>query len=99
MDLDFFWLGLGLAAFGYFIGDGLKNFKNPTSINAVENIFGDDERNELIKEADLHWKIGIRKEDAKKLVEQYPDIPHLEINGQIYFPKQQLQQWLNEFKN
>lgn len=31
MELDFFWLGLGIAAFGYFIGSGLKNFKNHDS--------------------------------------------------------------------
>ncbi|WP_396898330.1 hypothetical protein ACQRXC_26490 (plasmid) [Niallia taxi] len=29
MDIDFFWIGAGLSVFGYFIGDGLKNFKNP----------------------------------------------------------------------
>jgi len=27
--MNFFWLALGLAVLGYFIGDGLKNFSKP----------------------------------------------------------------------
>src|SRR5690625_7021317 len=68
LELEFVWIGLGLAALGYFIGDGLKNFKNPKAKNAVESIFPDDDRNELIKESDLHWYIGIRKSDVRSLI-------------------------------
>lgn len=96
MELDFLWIGLGLAAFGYFIGDGLKNFKNPDAKNTVEKMFSDDDQNELIKETDLHWYIGIRKSDVNTFINNYPDIPHLEINGHIYYPKEQLQHWLKE---
>lgn len=67
MVLDFFWLGLGLAAFGYFLGDGLKNFKNRSSTNIVQSMLEEENKNEFIKETDLHWYIGIRKEDAKKI--------------------------------
>lgn len=67
MVLDFFWLGLGLAAFGYFLGDGLKNFKNRASTNIVQSMLEEENKNEFIKETDLHWYIGIRKEDAKKI--------------------------------
>lgn len=97
LELDFVWIGLGLAALGYFIGDGLKNFKNPKAKNAVESIFPDDDRNELIKESDLHWYIGIRKSDVRSLINNYPNIPHLEINGHKYYPKKQLQRWLDGF--
>lgn len=29
MEISFFWIAVGLAALGYFIGDGLKNFSKP----------------------------------------------------------------------
>src|SRR5690625_2981455 len=98
MELDFLWVGLGLAALGYFIGDGLKNFKNPNAKNAVENMFSDDDRNELIKETDLHWYIGIRKSDVSSFIKNYPHITHLEINGNRYYPKEQLQKWLRNLE-
>lgn len=91
--MDFFWLGLGLAAFGYFIADGLRNFKQgPTSYNVLD--FSDDEDHKLLKEKDLHWFIGISKEDAKKLIEEYPDVPHITLNDEVYYPKKKLKAWL-----
>lgn len=94
MDFDLFWLALGLAAFGYFIGDGLKNFKNPEAKSAMEWLDDDDNDHELIKEKDVHYFIGVSKEDAKKLIETYTDIPHVELNGNIYYPKAKLREWL-----
>lgn len=93
MDLDLMWIALGIAAFGYFISDGLKNFKNPSASNVVD-MLTNDENHQLIKQSDLHWYIGVSKEDAKKLIEEYPDVPHMSLNGQIYYPKEQLRQWL-----
>jgi len=29
LEISSFWIAVGLAAFGYFIGDGLKNFSKP----------------------------------------------------------------------
>lgn len=93
MELDFLWLGLGLAAFGYFLGDGLKNFKNPSSRNALE-FLDDDDEHELIKANDVHHFLGVSKEDAQLLVDEYPDIPHIILNGQVYYPKVKLREWL-----
>ncbi|WP_087972082.1 DNA-binding protein [Oceanobacillus rekensis] len=95
MELDFFWLAIGLAAAGYFIGDGLKNFKNPEAKSMMDSL-EDDDQYELIKENEIHWFMGITKEDAKFLVKEYPDIPHILINGKIYYPKAKLRQWLME---
>ena len=44
--MNFFWLALGLAALGYFIGDGLKNFSKPQRKSKYPY---------LIKEKDLHF--------------------------------------------
>lgn len=93
MELDFFWLAIGLAALGYFIGDGLKNFKNPSSRSFLESLDAEEEY-ELIKEDSVHHFMGISKEDAKGLLEQYPDIPHITLNGHIYYPKAKLREWL-----
>lgn len=93
MELDFFWLAIGLAAFGYFIGDGLKNFKNPSSKSFLESLDEEDDH-ELINESSVHYFAGISKEDAKSLIEQYPDIPHIKLNGKIYYPKVKLREWL-----
>src|SRR5699024_3854763 len=96
MELDFFWLGLGLAVAGYFIGDGLKYFKSNKRKSMVDHYSNWYFTNELIKEKDIHHFLGMDKQDAKKLVEQYPDIPHLNLNGNIYFPQEKLRQWLHE---
>lgn len=93
MELDFIWLAIGLAAFGYFIGDGLKNFKNPSSKSFLESLDEEDEH-ELIKESEVHYFAGVSKEDAKKLIEEHPDIPHIKLNGQVYYPKAKLRDWL-----
>ncbi|MBT2216965.1 DNA-binding protein [Virgibacillus dakarensis] len=93
MDIDFFWLALGLAALGYFIGDGLKNFKNPSSTNPIESL-DEFDKHELLKENEVHWFMGVSKEDAKKLLEEHPDIPHITLNGRVYYPKAKLREWL-----
>lgn len=94
LELDFFWLAIGLAVFGYFIGDGMKNFKNPSAPNLMDSF--DEEDYQLLKEKDLHWFIGISKEDVHRLVEEHPDVPHIKINDQTYYPKEPLKKWLME---
>lgn len=93
MGIDFFWIALGLAALGYFIGDGLKNFKNPEAKGLIES-FDEDDKHELLKENHVHYFIGVSKEDAKKLIEENSDIPYLKLNGNIYYPKSKLREWL-----
>jgi hypothetical protein len=92
MELDFFWLAAGIAAFGYFIGDGLKNFKNPDAMDVLES----DDGLSLIKEKDVHHFLGISKEDTPSLLRVYPDIPHMKINDNIYFPKAKLREWIKQ---
>jgi len=84
---------LGIAVTGYFIGNGLKNFKNPVA-QGLSKIFDEDDEHELIKENDVHYFIGISKEDAKHLIKQYPDIPHIVIKDNVYYPKAKLRKWL-----
>ncbi|WP_411747575.1 DNA-binding protein [Psychrobacillus psychrotolerans] len=93
MTWSFIWLAAGIAVAGYFIGDGLKNFKNPDAKNFIDSLDEDDEH-ELIKENDVHYFMGISKEDAKSLIQEHSDIPHIVINSQVYYPKGKLRKWL-----
>ncbi|MGN7410179.1 MULTISPECIES: hypothetical protein [unclassified Sporosarcina] len=97
MGFDLIWIAIGIAAAGYFIGNGLKNFKNPDAKDSLSELFEDDDNeHELIKENNVHYFIGISKEDAKSLIQEYPDIPHVLINNKIYYPKAKLRKWLSE---
>lgn len=86
-------IALGIAAAGYFIGDGLKNFKNPSAKNVFSQLEESDDQ-KLIKERNVHHYMGISKEDATVLLQEHSDIPHIKLNGKIYFPKSQLRDWL-----
>ncbi|KMY44758.1 hypothetical protein AC622_11420 [Bacillus sp. FJAT-27916] len=88
---DFFWIGLGLAALGYFIGEGLRNFRG--SGNPWGDSF-DDEEPLMIKKKDLHYYIGIKKEDVDAFIAKYPAIPHIVLNGNTYFPHKKLLEWM-----
>jgi hypothetical protein len=87
MDISFFWVGAGLAALGYFIGDGLKNFKNPEGSNSAYPT--------LIKERDLHIYIGLSKDEVNDLLAKYPGAPRIELKGTTYYPYQQFLEWLS----
>lgn len=93
MGWSFFWLAVGIAAAGYFIGDGLKNFKNPDAKSLIDSLDEEDEH-EMVKETDVHYFMGISKEDAKFLIQEHSDIPHIIINSNVYFPKAKLREWL-----
>jgi hypothetical protein len=73
----------------------LKNFKNPTAKNVFER-FGEDDDQKLIKASDIHHYIGVSKEDAKRLIEEHSDIPHIMLNGKVYYQKTKLREWLSK---
>ncbi|RCW76939.1 DNA-binding protein [Saliterribacillus persicus] len=96
MEFDFFWIAIGLAAAGYFIGEGLKHFKNPEADSILDEFDDEDDEFELIKEKYLHYYIGIAKEDIKAFTEKYPDIPHITVNNNKYYPKEKLRKWMEQ---
>ncbi|PAV27775.1 DNA-binding protein [Virgibacillus profundi] len=87
-------IAFGIAAAGYFIGEGLKNFKNADGKDLINNLFNEDDEHELIKEKDVHHFLGTSKEDASLLISEHPDVPHVKLNGKVYFPKAKLREWL-----
>ena len=93
MEWYFISIAIGIAVAGYFIGDGLKNFKNPNAKGLIDSLDEDDEH-ERIKENDVHYFMGISKEDAKSLIQEHSGIPHIVINSKVYYPKAKLRKWL-----
>lgn len=101
--IDTFWIAFGMIGAAYFIGKGLKNFKNPDPITSHNNSDFTELDNtnfwgapELIREDKVSSYIGISKDDAKSLVKDCPDVPHVIINNQVYFPANKLKKWINE---
>ncbi|AIF43043.1 hypothetical protein [Virgibacillus sp. SK37] len=94
MEIDFLWLGLGLAAMGYFIGDGLKNFKNPYA----RDLLGEEEEHELVHENEVHHIIGISKADTQVLLKEHPEIPHILVNNTAYYSRDKLLKWLKNIE-
>ncbi|QQK77442.1 DNA-binding protein [Salicibibacter cibarius] len=78
----------------FLIGDGLKNFKNPNGHDYNFDDMSNATLPELIKEKQVHHYIGLSKEDAKSLIQEYPDIPHIIINEQVYYPSSKLREWI-----
>lgn len=93
MDWNFIIIAISIAVAGYFIGDGLKNFNNPNAKSLMDSLEDDDEH-ELIRESDVHYFMGISKEDAKSLIQDHSDVPHIIINSKVYYPKAKLRKWL-----
>ncbi|MGL6107920.1 hypothetical protein [Romboutsia sp.] len=94
-------LAVGIGSAGYFIGEGLKyglvHFKSGKIEEKVSGDVNDILYDKLIKEDKIHTWLGISKEDAKDLIKKYPDIPHIELNGKIYYVKKGLNEWINDF--
>ena len=61
MEWYFISIAIGIAVAGYFIGDGLKNFKNPNAKGLIDSL-GEDGKHELMKEKDVHYFMGISNE-------------------------------------
>ncbi|MDL4838904.1 DNA-binding protein [Aquibacillus rhizosphaerae] len=96
MSISFFWIAIGLAACGYFVGEGLKNFGNPNSSNSLNSLLDDEEDKPLlIKEKELNHYLGIDKEDVEAFVQNYPDIPRFELNGKTYYPYKKVLKWID----
>lgn len=93
LEFSLILIAAGIAIAGYFIGDGLKNFNNPDAKSIMDS-FDEEDEHELIKENEVHHFMGISKEDAKSLIQEHSNIPHIIINSKVYYPKAKLRKWL-----
>lgn len=90
-------LGVGIAIAGYFIGDGLKNWKNPSEKNFLDH-FKKSDPPELIEESAVHRFIGTPKGETKALLENNRNISSIKINGKMYFSRTNLREWIAAHK-
>ncbi|GAK14728.1 DNA-binding protein [Geomicrobium sp. JCM 19039] len=91
-----FWIGIGMIGAAYFIGDGLKNWKNPEAKGLTEKFMMEEsagQQPKLIKQNHVHHYIGLSKEDSKRLIEEHAEVPHVVVNGNTYYPRKQLETW------
>lgn len=94
VKMDYIILALGIAAAGYFIGKGLENFQHPEPGNTIDSFLDDDDDEILIPEKDIHYVIGVTKKDSEVLLQEYPEIPHIKLNGNVYYHKQEIKEWM-----
>ncbi|MFS0782040.1 DNA-binding protein [Bacillus sp. 1P06AnD] len=87
--MDFFWIAVGLAGLGYFIGDGLRHIGNPKKVTKYF-VF--------IKENELHYYVNLSRKEIKELLNEFPDAPKVVLNGKVYYPSRQFQEWLAALK-
>src|SRR5690554_1378713 len=78
-------LAVGLALMGYFIGKGLQNFGRPDKGNKY---------NHFIKESDLEFYLNLDKKEIEDLLNKYPNVPKVELNGTTYYPYEQFMEWV-----
>lgn len=74
--MEMMWIAIGLIGAAYFIGEGLNNFKNPNVKGLLESLDENDEHG-LLNEKDVHYFIGISKENALALLKEHRSIPHI----------------------
>lgn len=80
-----FFLAVGLALMGYFIGKGLQNFGRPEKGNTYHY---------FIKESDLEFYLSLDKKEIEGLLNKYPDAPKIELKGTTYYPYEQFMEWI-----
>lgn len=78
-------IGIGLAIMGYFIGKGLQHFHTPSN---------DIDYYTFLKESDLAMFLHLNADELRALLHNLTDIPKIELNGMIYYPKRQLVEWI-----
>lgn len=81
-------LAFGILIAGYFIGEGLKNFKRSNECI-------------IIKKENLHHYLGISHEEVKLFLNEYPNIPTIKLGDKTYYHYKTLTKWLmneNNFK-
>ncbi|MDL4843109.1 DNA-binding protein [Aquibacillus rhizosphaerae] len=93
LELDFIAIGVGIAIAGYCIGTGLHS-----SEKTLIDQLNEENEDELVNEDELEMFLGIPKADTKVLVKEYPDVPYIRLNGNVYFNKKNLRKWFMDYK-
>lgn len=85
--MEFFWLAVGIALMGYFIGDGLKYINRPKKKSSSTPT--------LIKEEDLPYYVQLTKKELEDLFKKHPNVPKIKLDGKNFYHYEQFCDWLD----
>ncbi|MFS0788634.1 DNA-binding protein [Shouchella sp. 1P09AA] len=89
VGLSFFWVAVGLALLGYFIGNGLKKFQSKSDAQEYHAYY------QLIEENQLYLYVNISEKDMEDLLRKKDGAPKIVLNGKTYYHLVKFQEWLN----
>ncbi len=102
-------ISISIIISGLFIGNGIRNglvcLKNnakqsETSVWSLSSLQMDDIlQRKLVKKKYLHKWLGIDKQNVDAFIYQYPDIPHICINNEVYYIREELNSWFFSLNN
>lgn len=84
LGFGLFCVGAGLALMGYYIGKGLQHFHKPEQIDYYT----------FMRENEVRMFLNLSPEELRALAEVHTDLPRVIIDGNTYYPKQQLMAWI-----
>ena len=98
-------LGLSIIIAWYFIGNGIRNgltcfskgevHKDETSMWDLLRMQNEDvEQSKFVKKKYLRRYFGFSKKELDKFLNEHLDIPSININGEIYYIREELNEWV-----
>lgn len=108
--MDSYTLGISIIIAGYFIGNGIKNgliYFNKGKVNEDEtNAFDllsmqneDIRQSKFVKKKYLCKYFGLSKKQLDNFLNQHSDIPSIDINGETYYIREKLGEWVKGLYN
>ena len=85
--MEYIWLAIGIALAGFFIGEGLKSLGSKT--NAADYYY-------FLKEEELSYYVNLTAKEIEQFLQEHPDAPKVNLNGTVYYPVKQFQDWLKQ---
>ena len=103
-------LGVSIIIAGYFIGNGIRNgltcfnkgkvHTDETSMWDLLRMQDEDIRqSKLVKKEYLCKYLGLSKQQLDNFLKQYSDIPSINVNGETYYIREELSEWLKDLYN
>ena len=98
-------LGLSIIIAGYFIGNGIRNgltcfskgevHKDESSMWDLLRMQNEDvKQTKFVKKKYLRKYFGLSKKELDNFLNEYLDIPSININGQTYYIREELNEWM-----
>ena len=98
-------IGISISIAGYYIGNGISKgliFFKSNNTEYISSRFGEilfkqDEdifNKRLVKKKYISKKLGVSMKEVDYLINEYPEIKYININGKIYYDRESLEVWI-----